>query len=121
MTAEKDNLFLFLFCTGEELYPHVQSLEPDLAPNITGMLLELPESEVIALIGDQLACRDKVHAPLSCCSCQLSAMLACWSCLLPHVHCLLANIRLSAYLSMCLFVCLFNIFHLKGLQSFVCL
>ena len=47
---------------GEHLYPHVQSLEPDLAPNITGMLLELPESEVIALIGDQLACQDKVHS-----------------------------------------------------------
>ena len=62
---------------GEHLYPHVKSLEPALASKITGMLLEMPESEVIALIEDQLACTDKVHAPLSCCSCQFSAMLAC--------------------------------------------
>jgi hypothetical protein len=46
---------------GEHLYPHVQSLEPALASKITSMLLEMAESEIIALLEDQLACQDKVH------------------------------------------------------------
>ncbi len=46
---------------GNNLYPHVQSLEPALASKITGMLLEMAESEIVALLEDQLACRDKVH------------------------------------------------------------
>ena len=46
---------------GEHLYPHVQSLEPVLACKITGMLLEMAEREIMALLENQLACRDKVH------------------------------------------------------------
>jgi len=46
---------------GEHLYPHVQSLEPMLACKITGMLLEMAESEIMALLENQLACRDKLH------------------------------------------------------------
>ena len=63
MIAEKHKLFFSFVCTGEELYPHVQKLEPEpqLASKITGTLLELPENEVIILIEDQLACQDKVH------------------------------------------------------------
>jgi len=32
-----------------------------LACKITGMLLEMAESEIMALLETQLACRDKVH------------------------------------------------------------
>ncbi|KAL0046263.1 hypothetical protein WJX82_007351 [Trebouxia sp. C0006] len=48
------------YMLGEHLYPHVQSLEPVLACKITGMLLEMAESEIMALLENQLACRDKV-------------------------------------------------------------
>ena len=46
---------------GEHLYPHVKTLEPALACKITGMLLEMAESEIMALLQDQLACQDKVR------------------------------------------------------------
>ncbi|DBA98821.1 hypothetical protein WJX77_006309 [Trebouxia sp. C0004] len=59
--AHPKKIHLYKCCpTGEELHPHIQSSEPNLAPKITGMLLEMPESEIIILIEDQLACRDKV-------------------------------------------------------------
>ncbi|KAL0036704.1 hypothetical protein WJX79_006571 [Trebouxia sp. C0005] len=45
---------------GEELYPLVLNMEPDLAGKITGMLLEMSEGDVIAIIEDHVACQDKV-------------------------------------------------------------
>lgn len=45
---------------GEELYPLVLEMEPDLAGKITGMLLEMSEADVIAIIEDRMACQDKV-------------------------------------------------------------
>lgn len=47
-------------CAGEELYPLVLNMEPDLAGKITGMLLEMSEGDVIAIIEDHVACQDKV-------------------------------------------------------------
>ena len=35
-------------------------MEPDLAGKITGMLLEMSEADVIAIIEDRMACQDKV-------------------------------------------------------------
>ncbi len=40
------------------------NMEPDLAGKITGMLLEMSEGDVIAIIEDHVACQDKV-----CCIC----------------------------------------------------
>jgi len=39
-------------------------MEPDLAGKITGMLLEMSEGDVTAIIEDHVACQDKVR-----CSC----------------------------------------------------
>lgn len=36
-------------------------MEPDLAGKITGMLLEMSEGDVIAIIEDKMACQDKVY------------------------------------------------------------
>lgn len=45
---------------GEELYPLVMNMEPDLAGKITGMLLEMSEGDVVGIIEDHMACQDKV-------------------------------------------------------------
>lgn len=45
---------------GEELYPLVMNMEPDLAGKITGMLLEMSEGDVIGIIEDKMACQEKV-------------------------------------------------------------
>jgi len=50
---------------GEELYPLVQRLQPELAPKITGMFLELDENEVLILISDENALQEKVNEALS--------------------------------------------------------
>lgn len=36
------------------------NMEPDLAGKITGMLLEMTEGDVIAIIEDKMACQEKV-------------------------------------------------------------
>ena len=45
---------------GEALYPQIHASEPELAGKITGMLLEMDDSELIQLIGDQAALNEKV-------------------------------------------------------------
>jgi len=45
---------------GEELYPRVVALEPALAGKITGMLLEVEEADVLAMLDNNMACQDKV-------------------------------------------------------------
>ncbi len=45
---------------GELLYPLVSQLNSDLAPKLTGMLLQLPVEEVVSLIGDQAKLAAKV-------------------------------------------------------------
>ena len=45
---------------GEALYPLVESVEPTAAAKVTGMLLEMDQSEVLHLIEDQAALTAKV-------------------------------------------------------------
>lgn len=45
---------------GERLFPQVQSLQPELAGKITGMLLEMDNSEVLLLLDNQEALVAKV-------------------------------------------------------------
>jgi len=45
---------------GERLFPLVQSLQPELAGKITGMLLEMDNSEVLLLLDNQEALENKV-------------------------------------------------------------
>ena len=46
---------------GESLYPHVSSLQPKRAAKITGMILEMPNHDVEALLQDPNALRAKVE------------------------------------------------------------
>ena len=60
------------------------NMEPDLAGKITGMLLEMSEGDVIAIIEDHVACQDKV-----CCICSPVAVATSHTseapaCLLTH-------------------------------------
>ncbi|KAL0632266.1 Protein phosphatase PP2A regulatory subunit B [Maublancomyces gigas] len=50
---------------GEELYPKIQRQHPDLAGKITGMLLEMENMELLALLDDDPALRAKVDEALS--------------------------------------------------------
>jgi polyadenylate-binding protein len=45
---------------GEQLYPHVENLEPSSAAKVTGMLLEMDQSEVIHLLESPDALKQKV-------------------------------------------------------------
>merc|ERR1719263_1262496 len=45
---------------GEALYPLVEAIEPAAAAKVTGMLLEMDQSEVLHLIEDQAALNAKV-------------------------------------------------------------
>ncbi|CAH1775507.1 unnamed protein product [Owenia fusiformis] len=45
---------------GERLYPKVQGLQPSLAPKITGMLLELPQAQVLVLLASEEQLRQRV-------------------------------------------------------------
>jgi polyadenylate-binding protein len=45
---------------GERLFPQVQAVQPDLAGKITGMLLEMDNSEVLLLLDNQEALVAKV-------------------------------------------------------------
>lgn len=50
---------------GEALYPRIQTLQPELAGKITGMLLEMDNSELFGLVDDNDKLREKVHDALN--------------------------------------------------------
>ncbi|KAJ9613642.1 hypothetical protein, variant [Exophiala oligosperma] len=50
---------------GEAIYPKIQQMQPELAGKITGMLLEMDNSELLALVDDEAALQSKVDEALS--------------------------------------------------------
>ncbi|KAF9885786.1 Protein phosphatase PP2A regulatory subunit B [Aspergillus nanangensis] len=50
---------------GEALYPKIQAQQPELAGKITGMLLEMDNTELLSLLDDEEALRAKVDEALS--------------------------------------------------------
>ncbi|KAJ5586880.1 Protein phosphatase PP2A regulatory subunit B [Penicillium hispanicum] len=50
---------------GEALYPKIQAQQPELAGKITGMLLEMDNTELLGLLDDEEALRAKVDEALS--------------------------------------------------------
>lgn len=49
---------------GEQLYPLVLELQPELASKITGMLLEMDHQEVVEMIGNKESLKSKVEEAL---------------------------------------------------------
>ncbi|KAL2444158.1 Polyadenylate-binding protein, cytoplasmic and nuclear [Exophiala dermatitidis] len=49
---------------GEAIYPKIQQIQPELAGKITGMLLEMDNSELLSLVDDDAALRSKVDEAL---------------------------------------------------------
>jgi len=50
---------------GETLYPRIADIQPDLAGKITGMLLEMDNSELITLADDNNALNAKVREAMA--------------------------------------------------------
>ncbi|RMZ76353.1 hypothetical protein DV738_g5024, partial [Chaetothyriales sp. CBS 135597] len=50
---------------GEAIYPKISLMQPELAGKITGMLLEMDNSELVALVDDDAALRSKVDEALA--------------------------------------------------------
>ncbi|ETN42053.1 uncharacterized protein HMPREF1541_03992 [Cyphellophora europaea CBS 101466] len=50
---------------GEAIYPKIQAIQPELAGKITGMLLEMDNSELVSLVDDDAALRNKVDEALA--------------------------------------------------------
>merc|ERR1712113_710264 len=46
---------------GEKLYPIIQSMQPELAGKITGMLLEMENSEILHMLEDSASLTSKVN------------------------------------------------------------
>eukprot|EP00483_Globobulimina_turgida_P001181 UN01183 len=57
--AEKKRLI------GERLFPKIQVVEPRLAGKITGMLLEMDNTELLVLLSEQKALMNKINEALS--------------------------------------------------------
>merc|ERR1719326_638325 len=57
--AEKKRLI------GERLFPKIQVVEPRLAGKITGMLLEMDNTELLVLLSDQRALMNKINEALA--------------------------------------------------------
>ncbi|KAL1865099.1 hypothetical protein VTK73DRAFT_5509 [Phialemonium thermophilum] len=50
---------------GENLFPKIQAIQPDLAGKITGMLLEMDNNELVSLLEDDTALRAKVDEAMA--------------------------------------------------------
>ena len=50
---------------GERLFPLIQTMHPDLAGKITGMLLEIDNSELVHMLEDQGSLKNKVEEALA--------------------------------------------------------
>jgi len=46
---------------GEKLYPIIQSVQPELAGKITGMLLEMENSEILHMLEESTSLNSKVN------------------------------------------------------------
>lgn len=57
---------LFASHTGERLYPLIQALHPTLAGKITGMLLEIDNSELLHMLESPESLHSKVHLLKKC-------------------------------------------------------
>ncbi len=53
---------LFCFPSGERLFPLIQAMHPSLAGKITGMLLEIDNSELLHMLESHESLRSKVTA-----------------------------------------------------------
>lgn len=70
-----------LLCTGERLYPLIGALHPNLAGKITGMLLEIDNSELLHM----LETPESLHSKVSSCSCRANLMtFQLWHLVLGH-------------------------------------
>ncbi|EER04943.1 conserved hypothetical protein [Perkinsus marinus ATCC 50983] len=49
---------------GEQLYTHIQRIQPQLAGKITGMMLEMDNSELLILLESESQLRSKVDEAL---------------------------------------------------------
>merc|ERR1712014_105934 len=49
---------------GEKLYPQIAKMQPELAGKITGMMLEMDNSELLSLLDSQAALKEKVDEAL---------------------------------------------------------
>lgn len=63
----RDSHTLFRSIAGERLFPLIQNMHPSLAGKITGMLLEIDNSELLHMLESPESLRSKVcdHAQLS--------------------------------------------------------
>lgn len=71
---------LYLFFEGERLFPLIQNMHPTLAGKITGMLLEIDNSELLHMLESPESLRSKVHFIViskSTCKCKTLVELHC--------------------------------------------
>lgn len=59
--------WVFFFKTGERLFPLIQAMHANLAGKITGMLLEIDNSELLHMLESHESLRSKVHCYLRLC------------------------------------------------------
>lgn len=65
-SASNKSLFSVHFVLGERLFPLIQDVHPSLAGKITGMLLEIDNSELLHMLESPESLRSKVrpHTPI---------------------------------------------------------